>query len=133
MSDLKREALYVLKEEGVDETAASLANLADQERAAAAAAEILQRQQKLQDDSTTRLGSKIEQLTRKHDPLHKSTQELARFEGLVTVARKEGLPVSDAVVRSLDLAREKHRQLSAAMNDNAKSSGLARHERNNFV
>ncbi|CAN2533107.1 hypothetical+protein [Methylocapsa aurea] len=109
--DLVKQASYVLREQGVDETAAKLRRLGEANEKTAAQAEILTRQQTLQDASSTRLGAKLEGLARKYDPVYRAQAEAQRLERTIAAAEKGGVAVPEAATRALEIAKQRHADL----------------------
>lgn len=128
LSAIVQEARYVQKTEGVSEAARQFDDLARAQQGAAQSAELVARQHVVEEQAITRLGSKLEGFTRKHDPITKALREVERGESLVAAARSRGLEVTQAHIGALDMARERYAHLTRGLNDNAKSVGLARHE-----
>jgi hypothetical protein len=109
--DLVKQASYVLREQGVDETAAKLRRLGDANAKTAQQAEILTRQQTLQDASTTRLSAKLENLARKYDPVYRAQADAQRLQRTIDAAEKGGIAVPEAATRALEIAKQRHADL----------------------
>jgi hypothetical protein len=109
--DLTKQATYVLREQGVDETAAKLRRLGAANEKTAQQAEILTRQQTLQDASTTRLGAKLESLARKYDPVYDAQVKVQRLEATLAAAEKKGVAVPEAATQALQIAKQRHSDL----------------------
>jgi hypothetical protein len=62
------------------------------------------------------------------DENYKTTQEIVKLERTLASARAQGLEKTTAYAASLERLDALQRRLSGAMNDNAKATGLARHE-----
>ncbi|WP_363348851.1 phage tail length tape measure family protein [Methylocystis echinoides] len=67
-------------------------------------------------------------VARAHDENYKLTQEIVRQERLLERARAQGLEKTTAYAAAVERLDAMHRRLNGAMNDNAKATGLARHE-----
>jgi hypothetical protein len=67
-------------------------------------------------------------VARAHDENYKLTQEIIKQERLLERARAQGLERTTAYAAAVDRLDAMHRRLNGAMNDNAKATGLARHE-----
>ena len=106
MEQLRQEASYVLKTEGLDEAASKMDDLAESNESAAAKTAILSRQQNLQEQSITRVAAKLEMYARAQDPVYRALAQVERGERLIAAARAKGISVSDAAVAGLEQARE---------------------------
>jgi hypothetical protein len=67
-------------------------------------------------------------VARAHDENYKLTQEIVKQERLLERARAQGLEKTTAYAAAVERLDAMHRRLNGAMNDNAKATGLARHE-----
>jgi hypothetical protein len=70
----------------------------------------------------------FEAFERRLDPLAKSAYDLARAQAAASNAVSTGAKTQAEAARLLELAEQRHRTLTAAVNGNAKAVGLARHE-----
>jgi len=126
LSAIVQEARYIQTTEGVNEAARDFDRLAASQEKAAAAAQVLVKQQDISEKAITRLGSKLDAYTRQHDAIGKAMREVERGEALIAAARSRGLEVSAQTITALENARSKYEKLTGGLNDNAKAAGLNR-------
>ncbi|MGJ0505606.1 MAG: phage tail length tape measure family protein [Methylocystis sp.] len=126
LSAIVQEAEYRQTVTGVQEAARDFDKMAASQKNAAAAGEVLVKQQDVAEKSITRLGSKLDAYTRQFDPMAKALRDVERGERLVAAARGQGLTVSDQTLAALESARQRYQKLSGGLNDNTKEVALNR-------
>lgn len=126
--DIRQAVRFEMDATGVDVATADVKAFGDANAKAAEQAQVFVRQTTAQEQSLTRVGSRLEAYTRSLDPVAKALANAERGERLLAAAHAQGMQVSDANVRAVEAARRKYEDLSKAQNDNAKSAALSRNE-----
>ncbi|WP_424360254.1 phage tail length tape measure family protein [Methylocystis parvus] len=113
---------------GFDKAASDMRALGANEASAADSAELLARAQTVVERSLTRVQSRMAAYTASLDPAEKALKKLEQGEALVAAARARGLEVSEAMSRSVDLARERFQRLQTSSTGAAGALALTRNE-----
>ncbi|WP_158497306.1 phage tail length tape measure family protein [Methylocystis sp. ATCC 49242] len=128
MTDIKETIELSLKATGFDKGAADVKALGASEKDAATQAELLARAQTTVEKSLTRVQSRMVAYTASLDPAEKALKKLEQGEAIVAAARSRGLTVTDAMTRSVELARERFERLKVESTGAAGALALTRNE-----